>query len=78
MAKSDPLLNNPELVSALQTYSEHLGNNAKELQVKIKDMESELHDYETKSKGMDQIARRFAELKMKSEKLKAEIRRLEQ
>jgi hypothetical protein len=77
MAKSDPLLSNPELVSALQTYGEHLNSSGIELKAQIMAVQAELSDYETDGKGMDQIANRYAELRTKCEKLRAEIRRLE-
>jgi diphthamide biosynthesis protein 3 len=77
LAKSDPLLSNPELVSALQAYNEHLTSTAKDLRSQIEVVESELDRYEAKGKGMDQIANRYAELTTKCEKLRSEIQRLE-
>jgi hypothetical protein len=71
------LLSNPELVSALQAYSDHLSGVAKDLKSQIAAVEDELSEYESNGKGMDQIANRYAELITKCEKLRLEIQRLE-
>jgi chromosome segregation ATPase len=71
------LLDNPDLVSALQAYSEHLTASTKDLQKEIDILEGELQDYEKEGGGMDQIANRYAEITTKCERLRAEIQRLE-
>jgi chromosome segregation ATPase len=77
VAKSDPYLSDPSLVSALQTYSTHLDSLERELSSDAKAAESELQEYADAGKGMEQIANRFAELTRECEKVKAEIKRLE-
>jgi septation ring formation regulator EzrA len=77
VAKSDPYLSDPSLVSALQTYSKHLDSLERGLSSDVKAAESELQEYADAGKGMEQIANRFAEVTRECEKVKAEIKRLE-
>jgi chromosome segregation ATPase len=71
------LLGDPDLLSALQAYSEHLNAGMKDLQKQIDVLESELKDYEKDGGGMNQIATRYAEMTTKCERLRDEIQRLE-
>jgi hypothetical protein len=77
LARTDSVLNDPQLVSGLQSYSEHLASTENELRDKAAKLERELGAYEEQGAAMKQILSRYSELLKKKEHLNGEIQRLQ-
>jgi len=73
---SDPLRSNSDLRDALEFYNEHLGDEKRRYEAKLKETQNEVEGYE-KEKGMAEIGKRFAELLGKCNDVKAEVARLQ-
>jgi len=73
---SDPLRSNSDLRDALEFYGEHLGDEKRRYETKLREMQNEVEGYE-REKGMAEIGKRFAELLVKGNDVKAEIARLQ-
>jgi predicted nuclease of restriction endonuclease-like RecB superfamily len=78
LAKTDPALNDLQLVEALKTYAEHLAATENELLSKVNKLEKELQAYEKQGQAMTQILNRYSALLKKKADLNSEIKRLEE
>jgi diphthamide biosynthesis protein 3 len=77
LAKSDPLLNDDDVKASLQAYSSSLSDTLKDLKSQVNTASNQLDEYEHSGSGMDQIATKYADIMLKSENLKQEIKKLE-
>jgi len=76
LAKTDPVLNDPQISSALESYAKHLASTENELLAKVSKLEKELNAYHEQGAAMTQIVNRYSQLMKKKAGLNSEIQRL--
>lgn len=67
-----------DLKRALEAYAAHLRRTRNDLAAQERNAETRLKDYEGAGKGMQDIAKRYAELTTEMEEVKEEIARLKE
>jgi hypothetical protein len=76
LAQTDPVLTDPLLYSALQSYNKHLNATEKVLSDQKSLAEKALKSYEN-TKGMSDIAKRYIQALKDTEEVQREIQKLE-
>jgi gamma-glutamylcysteine synthetase len=76
LALTDPVLTDPSLISALESYDSHLTAVEKDLSDRQAIAEKALKEYEN-SKGMADIAKRYVQALKETEEVQREMERLD-
>ena len=66
----------PEVRTSLARYMEHLEDTVVKLKEREEQAKRRLQTYESAGTGMEEIAKRFAELTKEAESVRADIKRL--